>query len=755
MSIKKLLLSLAFISSVANAQIIEKINISGLSVIDRGTVLSYLPLEAGDFYSSSRKQELTNAILKTGFFKNVIITDFDNNLNIEVLENPTIKDVVIEMESDELIELKKIKENLEKLDISKSKIYNKNSLNAFVSQVKKVYSAGGYAEATVEYDVVVDTNNLAVITINIDENEVVKIKSMSIVGANNFSQDELLSLFNIGKADNFIVNFFTKRDNFSQIELDAGLEKLANFYLNHGYLSIAVERVSKTIVAGGLSVEIHISEGAINYIGNITFTNNSELTNAELTKLLALSSGNVFKRFKVIAGVQNITDELADDGYAFAKVTSKTTNRVENGKNLVDMEVSIANNQKVYINRITIDGNTRTSDGVVRREIGVLEGGLYSDTQIDKSLNRLKRLGFFSDVSMKVSNVRGANDRINLHFSVEETKTGQFSIGASHSNSTGIAFNTGIKEKNIFGTGNELNASVAYSKAVQDIDLFFLNPYFTNEGHSLSYGIFSKKIDGSELESSSYITEKTGLSVGYGFPIDEDSRFNFGLKFSNVDITCGGSFAGVDYEQQQCADDYDSEFYGKIGYTKNTLNNAVFPTKGKRLSVTTGVALPLADYRYYKVDVNYKKYIPLKNNLTLSFNGVVGFADGYSDRELPFFERYYGGGASSVRGFSFNSLGEKYPDGTSKGGKSSILGSVSIISPLGWVKDSSAMRIAAFIDAGGIDGLSSGMEYRASIGIGFVWVTPIGPLGLYAAKPLNKKDGDDTKTVDFTIGTNF
>jgi outer membrane protein insertion porin family len=757
MNIKKLLLSLAFISSFTNAQIIEKINIYGLEVIDRGTVLNYLPFESGDFYSTTRSAELKEAILKTGFFKNVEISDSKDTLNINLVENPVIKDVVVNMESEKLIELDKINENLENFEILKGKIYNKESLDKFIRQVKKAYSAGGYADAVVKNTININSDNLATINIDINENDAVLIKSMNIVGNAVFEEEDLLDLFSIGEADNFIFNYFTKRDNFSQVALDAGLDKLISFYSNRGYLDIKVEKVLKNKLGKDIKVEIHINEGSLYHIGSINYKNNSQLTTKELNSLFALKSNDVFERSKVVNGIQSITDVLADKGFAFAKVESETSKEVIKNKHFMNLTISVASNQKVYINRITIDGNTRTSDNVIRREIGVLEGGLYSNTQINKSITKLKRLGFFSDVGMKISKVSGSSDRINLHFEITETKTGQFSVGVSHSNATGVAFNTGIKEKNIFGTGNELNASFAYSKAVKNIDLFFLDPYFTTEGHSISYGVFSKSVDGSELESSSYTTNKTGLSLGYGIPLDEDTRINASLKLSSIDITCGGSFAATGYEPEQCADDYSSELYSKVGYVKNTLNNSTFPTNGERLSVSVGVGLPVADYRYYKIDSSYKKYIPLSKNLTLKFNGNLGMADGYGDRELPFFERYYGGGSSSVRGFSFNSLGEEYPDGTSKGGNLSALGSVSVISPLSWVKDSSAMRIAAFMDMGGLDREVSvkGVELRASVGVGFVWVTPIGPLGLYAAKPIKKKDGDDLKTFDFTIGTSF
>lgn len=755
---KKILLGVVFIINIINiaqAQIIDKINITGLNTIERGTVLNYLPFEAGDFYSTNSKKRIHDALVNTGFFKNIAIIDYDNILAINVEENPIIKDIIIEMESEDLVEKSKIVENLNAASINKGEIYNQKNFQDFLNQLNKVYATGGYSNAEITHKVDIDTNNLATIKLSIDEKEVLKINKIFITGNTKFTDDALLNLFDIGEADNFVFNFFTKRDHFSQISLDAGVDKLINYYLNNGYLDIKILDIKKEQNKDKINVTVHISEGELYYVGNVDFVNLSELDDAIIPTLFSIKQGSVFKRSEVIESIQHITDTLADKGYAFAKVDSETQKRID--ANIVDLEIYINGNQKVYINRITIDGNTRTADEVIRREIGVLEGGLYNNTKINQSILKLKRLSFFSDVSMKVSAVRGSNDKINLHFHITETKTGQFSVGISHSNATGVAFNTGIKEKNIFGSGNELNAALAYSKAVQNIDVFFLNPYFTVDGHSISYGIFNKEVDGSELESSSYLTNKTGISIGYGIPLDEDSRLSANLKVSNTDITCGGVFSSTGYESNQCADDYSSEVYTSIGYVSNTLNNAIFPTKGDKLNIDYGIAIPLADYRYHKLDVDYKKYMPLSEKLTLKFNTRLGVANGYSGRELPFFERYYGGGASSVRGFRFNSLGDKYPDGKSKGGKSSMLGSVSIISPLSWVENSENMRVSAFIDAGGISSTESitGVNYRISAGVGFVWMTPIGPLGVYAATPLKKEAGDDIKNFDFTLGTTF
>jgi outer membrane protein insertion porin family len=316
----------------------------------------------------------------------------------------------------------------------------------------------------------------------------------------------------------------------------------------------------------------------------------------------------------------------------------------------------------------------------------------------------------------------------------------------------------GIKENNFLGTGNTLNAALSTSKAVQEMSFYFSDPYFTEDKHSISYGIFTKTIDGANLDVSSYKIDEKGASLGYGIPITENTRINADVKASTRDITCGTTFAGSGYEPTQCASNDKTEVKINLNWSLNSLDAYNNPTEGQRTRLSTDIALPIADFRYVKFDFSHDSYHPLPNDLVFKVNGDIGLARGYSNKELPFFKRYYSGGSSSVRGFDFNSLGVTYANGKAKGGEVSLLAGASIISPMKFIKDSDNMRMSAFIDAGGVNEKISTLtldEIRASAGVAFSWMTPLGPLGIYAAKPLIQKSSDKTKTFEFTIGTSF
>ncbi|WP_024792277.1 outer membrane protein assembly factor BamA [Candidatus Ruthturnera calyptogenae] len=745
--------------SVTLAAPIKNIEILGLNVISRGTVLSYLPIEKGDNYNNQVSRQIIRALYKTNFFKDIEVSQEAQILKIKLTENPHIKYIEVINYSNKVIQEKSLNQILKTRGLSQGKIFNKRQLDKLITQLKAVYTSKGYYDVIIAKTIKIDTQNRVGIELNISEGKVAKISSMKITGNHIFDENELLNLFEIGQADFFIINYFTEKDHYSKVALDAGIESMKSFYINAGYLDFKINEVKTDLSEDkqSISINLQISEGIEYKFGTIQFTGDLLNNSIEyLRKLLSFKKGDVFERKKMMQSLQAINDIFSNQGYAFSDVKVATLENTS--AHTINLSIDIAPNKKVYINRITIVGNTRTQDEVIRREINIHEGSLYSNTELNESIEKIKRLGFFSDVKMQVSKLEGFKDKINLHFSVEEIQTGIFSIGLSHSNSTGASLNLGVQERNFLGTGNTLNLSLSNSKAARDISFYFSDPYFTQDRHSISYGVFSKKLDASELKLDEYKIDENGFSLGYSVPITKKIRIGADLRASKRDINCGTTLSD-DHEPIQCASEDETELKLGLNWSNNTLNDFNFPTKGQKNSLNFSLALPVADFRYYKLDASHKSYYPLKNDLILSFKGNLGFAQGYDDKELPFFKRYYGGGSSSVRGFDFNSLGIKYIGSDKvKGGELSFLTSASVISPIKFIDDNKNMRISAFVDLGSISEKASGFdlyELRLSIGVAFSWLTPIGPLGFYAAKPLIKKSGDKIKTFDFTLGTSF
>lgn len=819
---------------------IENIEILGLNAISRGTVLSYLPVETGDDYTDKTSGKIIRSLYKTQFFRDIEVTQSNQTLKIIVIENPHIKYIDLLNYSGKVFGEEDLRKVLSSMDLAQGKIFNKRQLDKFIKQLKATYISKGYYNVKITKKVELDNNNRVGVELDISEGEVARIKSMRILGNKVQEEQDLLNLFEINEPDFFIVNYFTEKDHYSKVALDAGVEALKSHYLNLGYLDFKVVNVKSELSQNkqSINIVIQVDEGAKYKVGEIVFTGNMLNESSEsLSQLLTINTGDVFERKKIIDNIKTLTKIYTNQGYAFASVDAQPAE--DKTTHTIDLNFKISPQKQVYINRINITGNTRTQDEVVRREIGIYEGGLYSEEALEESINKLKRLGFFADIKMTLSKVQGFDNKINLNFVVEETKTGTFSVGLSHSNDTGASFNIGMAERNFLGTGNTLNAVTSNSKAVKELSFYFSDPYFTQDNHSISYGVFSKNTDGDELDTGRYKINDKGGSIGYSVPITKDTRIGTDLKLSSKKITCDLLFSRLS-EPDQCANynNDTTEVKLSLNWSNNTLDDYNFPTKGNRNTIRASVALPVADFKYYKLNAAHKSYYPLTKNLTFKLNTKIGVAKGYGGEELPFFERYYGGGSSSVRGFDFNSIGPKYDfseekiieeiqrqkkytsseitdaierlpfsgaeinlikdiaediriEGSTnnsqlykdneqlynayfiknyyntiekdynheaKGGELSLLMSASILSPLSFLKDSKNMRMSAFVDVGSISEKASNFDsndVRASAGVGFVWLTPIGPLGAYMAKPIIKKTGDNTKTFEFTIGTSF
>lgn len=755
-------LSILILSSAfsANAAKVDEIKFSGLESISRGTALNYLPLEVGDEFDQDIAQKVIDELNKTDFFFDVQLNFKNGVLSIKFIENPVIKfidfkgyenDMVI---NDEIIE--KIKLNY---SLMPGKIFSNVRFKKVLSELQQLYSSNAFFDAKFNVKSDLDSQNRVGIEIIFSEGERKLIGNLTISGNQKFDTDTLLDILDMGPPDFFLINYFSEKDHFTRSEFDAALEKIKSKYFSEGYLDFKFEKanVNLNTSTDRLDIEIELSEGALYSLNSIIFKGDLlGFSEDKLRSFFTLKDNDVFKRDLVEQGIRSLTAKINDLGFAFAKVDSTLTFDEKN--NALDLLINIDPADKVYLNRIVITGNHKTQDDVIRRKITLNEGQIYSKEDIRNSIGNIRRLGYFSDVNYEIKKLISENDKVDLLIDVVETKTGEISIGLSHSNSTGAAINAGISQQNILGTGNTLKAAFSNSDAIEEISVFFEDPYFNNLGHSISYGFFNKTLDAANLDASSYFFDESGVSFGYGIPLSESSKISGEYKFSSLDLTCGTELKNS-YETKQClsGDDLDSSISMK--YIKNTLNDFYFPTNGSRSEIVSTLGLPIADFQYFQIDSSFKSYSPILNNKVFKFSSKLNSISSYGNDEVPFFKRYFGGGASSVRGFDFNSLGAKYANGKPKGGELSFVSSIALGSNVDIIGiDNKNMRISGFLDAGAISEKIKDFsisDIRSSIGAQFTWLTPIGPIGFNIAQPLLKKNDDSTEVFSFELGATF
>ena len=404
------------------------------------------------------------------------------------------------------------------------------------------------------------------------------------------------------------------------------------------------------------------------------------------------------------------------------------------------------------LNRISFEGNDRTHDIVLRREMRQMEKSWVSNNLLETSKLRLDRLGFFKKVDYEKKAVPGSPDEVDVIFSVDEQYSG--SIGGSIGyGAYGLSLGANYSEKNAFGTGNSVSVGISYSEWRQDVSFNFFDPYFTIDGIGLGYGAFYRKTDYGNFNIAAYNTDSYGGNVSFQLPVSEIERLGFNLSIDNTQIKTNA------FSSRQLVDFYNSEgfdfntYSAGVTWSQITLDRGLFPTNGMSNQLSLTLTLPGSNINYGRFNHDFKIFRPLPLNLIFSYRSRIGILFTYDDTETaPPYQHFYAGGMRSVRGFKQNYLGPKaiYTSGYTPryarpiGGPYSISGGFDLIIPLDFVPDPRSVRGSVFLDYGNVfsDGCRAYetncyefdlSELRYSIGVGVTWITALGPLSFALA----------------------
>jgi outer membrane protein insertion porin family len=426
--------------------------------------------------------------------------------------------------------------------------------------------------------------------------------------------------------------------------------------------------------------------------------------------------------------------------------------------------------KRAYVRRINFDGNVSTRDDVLRQEMTQMEGGVASTDRIEFSKTKLERLGFFETVDVETVPVPGTDDLVDVNYSVAEQATGSLSASVGFSQASGVILGANVSENNFFGSGKRVSFGVNVSDSIKSANFSYQDPYYTVDGVSRGFSVFARETDFEEQDISSYLLDEYGGRLTFGYPTDNITRLNFGLGYTLSKVKEG---AFTSEEVKTFIDEEGNDFnnYFLFGsWRRSTLNRGVLPTDGYSLSLSADVAVPGSDLTFYKLNQKTEFYQPLNDNQTWVFRArsEIGYGDGYNGRSvMPFYEHFYAGGYGSVRGYEANSLGplatnapNDFSDPDPFGGSLLTEGSLELIFPTPFAGDTRSMRTAFFVDAGQVFDADRNFdpaldEIRLSAGVGFQWITAVGPLAFSLAKPLNDKSGDDTQVFQFSLGQTF
>jgi len=733
--------------------VVKDIRVEGVQRTEAGTVFSYLPIKVGERIDDERAAAAVRALFATGFFRDVRLEAEGDVLVVIVQERPTISR--IELSGNKEFDKDTLTKALKEIGIAEARIFDRAALDRAEQEIKRQYITRGLYAAKVTTTVTPQERNRVAVNFTIEEGDASKIARINIVGARAFTERDLLKQMTLTTPG--WTTWYTKNDQYSKQKLQADLEALRSFYQDRGYLEMSIDstQVSITPDKEDIYITVNITEGPLYTISDVKLAGELTVPEAELRSLVRIRPGDTYSRARLQASAKDISDRLGAEGYAFANVNAVPD--LDREKRTASFTIFIDSGRRVYIRRVNIAGNTKTRDEVIRREMRQLESAWFDSTRIERSKVRIRRLGYFDDVNIETPPVPGTTDQADVDVTVVERATGNLLAGVGYSSADGLVFNGSVSQQNIFGSGNALIAAFNTSRINRTISLAFTEPYWTVDGVSRTLELYQKNIDPTAtLAVSQYSSSTYGAAATFGVPITETDTVNFGGRYEHTKLTLLPETPLVYLDFANRFGLITDSVIGTIGWSRDTRDDILYPSRGRLQSVLVEVGLPIGDLQYYKLNYLHQMFLPVYGDFVLMARADLGYGDGYSGKPLPFFKAFFGGGVGSVRGYETSSLGPQDAFGNVLGGKRKIIGNMELFYPI--IKGDKSVRGSVFFDVGQIyaNGAQSHLEgFHYSTGIGVAWNSPIGPLKFSYGIPLVHETGDREQRFQFQLGSVF
>ncbi|MBU1665124.1 MAG: outer membrane protein assembly factor BamA, partial [Gammaproteobacteria bacterium] len=696
---------------------VKDIRVEGIQRTEAGTVFSYLPVKVGETLTPDMAAAAIKALYATGFFKDVRLETLNEVLVVTVEERPGIASVdfsgMKEFPKDEM------KTGLKQLGLAEGRILDRSLLDKAEQELKRQYYNRGIYSVEVKATTTPLERNRVAVNFEVTEGEVAKIRAINLVGSKALKEKDLLKLFTLRTPG--MMTWWTKNDQYSKQKLSGDLEVLRAHYQNQGYLEFNINstQVSITPDKKDIYITVNISEGEKYTVSEFKIAGELPVPEAELKTLITMKPGDAFSREQLNETTKKIGDRLGNEGYAFANVNAAP--ELDKEKRTVAFTFLVDPGRKVYVRRINVTGNTRTKDEVVRREMRQMEGGWYAADKLNRSRERVERLGFFKETNVETPAVPGTTDQVDVNVNVTEMPTGSVMIGAGFSSSEGLVLSGSVSQNNLFGTGNRLSAQINSGSVNKTYSLSFTNPYFTQDGISLGYDVYRRDTNTSNLNSTvaDYNTSTMGAGLRLGVPITELDTVNFGAAVEQVTLDLSTTAPNVYHDYAKA---YDSSCATnglacssttnslrlEAGWARDTRDSLLYPTKGTYQRAFAEMGTPLGDLNYYKLNYQYQWLKPLNRSVSLMLNGELGIGGGYGGKDLPLFRNFFAGGIGSVRGFDSGTLGPKainsYGTAFSVGGSKRMVGNAEVLFPFPGMGMDKSIRLSTFVDAGMVAG---------------------------------------------------
>lgn len=731
--------------------VIKDIQVVGTERIEPTTVLTYLDVKAGDKMTQDTLDSALKSLFSTGLFADVVLRQKGSTLEVTVVENPVINEIAFEgndkLDDDAL---------LAEIQLRPRQVFTRTKVQADTNRLYQVYRRNGRFAVTLEPKIIKLDQNRVNLVFEIDEGPVTYVKGIKFVGNTRFSDDALRS--EISTAETRWYKFLSTDDRYDPDRLAFDQELLRRFYLSEGYADFrvisAIAELSKD--KDYFYVTFTVEEGQRYKVGNVTIIADlRDFDENTLKPELALAPGEWYDANKVQKTVDKFTEALARQNFDFVSVRPDVQRNRE--KLTVDLTFQINETPKVFVERIDINGNVRTMDKVIRREMELVEGDPFNRGKVAKSEQAIKDLGFFENVTVKTQQ-GSAPDKSVIGIDVAEKSTGELSVGAGFSTADGPLADFRIRERNFLGKGQDLLFATTIAGKRTEFDVSFTEPYFLDRDLSAGFSVFHTTRD--LQDESSYDQRRTGGSFQLGYPLSENWRQSLRYRMERNEIT------DVEADASRYIRDQEGERMTSALSQRVTFDNRdskLFPTDGLNAWFDTEFAGLGGDAEYISGKLGGSYFYPVyEEKVILNILGEAGAIGGIGNGDVEINERYFLGG-TNLRGFQSSGIGPRdIVTDDALGGNLFYRGSVELAFPLG-LPEELGIQGHAFTDFGSLWDLDEASDpaivdknsLRAAAGFGVSWRSPMGPVRVDLAAPYLDEEFDQSENFRFSFGTRF
>lgn len=764
----------AVLPAPAWAYVFTQVRIEGNQRIEPETILSYANIMRGTNVSAGDVNDALQRIQNSGLFETVEVVPQGNTLVIRVREWPTINQVSFEGN-------RRIKD--EQLDeIAESaprRIYSPAQAERDASNMAQAYSSQGRLAARITPKIIPRDGNRVDLVFEIREGDVTEVERIGFTGNRTFSDRRLRNVLETKQAG--LLRTFIQSDTYDPQRLALDERLLTEFYRSQGFADFKVQGVAPELARerDGFFVTYAIEEGPRYRFGQITTVSEIPGVNAaDFEGQNRVKKGAYYTPEAVDVTIRRMETVALQKGLDFVNIEPRITRNIRN--QTLDLTFALTRGQRVFVERIDIEGNTTTLDEVIRRQFGTVEGDPFNPREIRNSAERIRALGYFADAQVETRE-GSTPQQVIVDVNVEEQPTGTLEFGASYGANSGVGLSAGLSEKNFLGRGQELAINISTTEGSRAGAITFAEPYFLTRDLRLSFSAWYRE---TERDNSKYNTRSAGVLTGLDFPISQTARLEVHYKLSKDTLFDVDPIELVDDDDDPTTpgvlegsssilyDEQGGLWTSAVGYVYNYDSRRVGlnPRTSTKLRFTQDFAGLGGDVKSVTSVLNAGvESTAWRPNITLRGEFEAGAVHMLQDQTSRVIDRFNG---QKVRGFEVNGIGPRdleAPNEDALGGNYYWVARAEAQFPLG-LPEEYGIQGGVFADVGSIWGLNNttartvdgttyeiddSMHVRAAVGVSIFWTTPIGPLRMNLSKAVKKEDYDETQAFDLTLSTKF